>query len=448
MSADCSARSISHAEGVDPVRALQRALYRSAKQDSERRFHALYDKCFRMDVLWRAWSDVRSNGGAPGVDGVTLVDVEESGVLAFLEGIAADLRAKRYRPAPLRRVHIPKAGQPGKSRPLGIPVVRDRVIMAAARIVLEPVFEADFLPVSFGFRPKRSTIDALDVIRAEINRRAWWVLDADVSDCFGSIDHEALMVQVERRVVDGSMLKLVRSWLRAGVLEHGAVLATASGTPQGSPVSPLLANIALHVLDEEWQRSGRHLRVLTRYADDFVVISPTRQRAEQASRVAGSILAQLGLRLHPDKTKIVHLASGTDGFDFLGFHHHLVESWKWQGRWYLHRWPSDRAMTSIRSKISELTNPRNTYADIAFIVGRLNRRLQGWANYFRRGNSAIKFAHIDAYVHERLMIWMSHKHGLQRRRNWGRFDREWLDSVGVYRLERVKLQPYPAHARR
>lgn len=448
MSAEISARSISHVEDVDPVRALQRALYRSAKQDSDRRFHALYDKCFRMDVLWQAWGDVRSNGGAPGVDGQTLEDVEETGVRAFLEDIAAQLRAKQYRPAPLRRVHIPKPGQPGQSRPLGIPVVRDRVIMAAARIVLEPVFEADFLPVSFGFRPKRSAIDALDVVRAEVNRRAWWVLDADVSNCFGSIDHDALMLQVERRVVDGSMLKLLRAWLRAGVLEHGAVLATASGTPQGSPISPLLANVALHMLDQEWQRSGRHLGVLIRYADDFVVVCATRQRAEEAMRRAGSILGQLGLRLHPDKTKIVHLARGADGFDFLGFHHHLVESWKWRGRWYLHRWPSDRAMTSIRSKIRELTNPRNTYADIGYVVDRINRRLRGWANYFRRGNSARKFADVDTYVHERLMIWMSHKHGLQRRRNWSRFDHEWLHSIGVYRLERVKPLPRPAHALR
>ena len=448
MSAETSARSISHVEDVDPVRALQRALYRSAKQDGQRRFHALYDKCFRMDVLRRAWFDVRSNGGAPGVDGQTLADVEKTGVRSFLEGIAADLRAKRYRPAPLRRVHIPKPGQPGKSRPLGIPTVRDRVIMAAARVVLEPVFEADFLPASFGFRPKRSAIDALDVVRAEVNRRAWWVLDADVSDCFGSIDHDALMAQVERRVVDGSMLKLLRAWLRAGVLEHGAVLATASGTPQGSPISPLLANIALHVLDEEWQRSGRHLGVLIRYADDYVIVCATRQRAEEARRRSAAILGRLGLRLHPDKTRIVHLEGGTDGFDFLGFHHHLVESWKWRGRWYLHRWPSDRAMASIRSKVRELTSPRTTYADIAFVVGRLNRRLRGWANFFRWGNSARKFAHIDAYVHERLMIWMSHKHGLRRRRNWRRFNHEWLHSIGVVRLERVRLQPYPAHALR
>jgi group II intron reverse transcriptase/maturase len=345
-------------------------------------------------------------------------------------------------------VHIPKPGQPGKSRPLGIPTVRDRVVMAAARIVLEPVFEADFLPVSFGFRPKRSAIDALDMVRVEVNRRAWWALDADVSDCFGSIDHDALMSQVERRVVDGSMLKLVRAWLRAGVLEHGAVLATASGIPQGSPISPLLANIALHVLDEEWQRSGTHVGVLIRYADDYVIVCATRERAEEARRRSAAILGRLGLRLHPDKTRIVHLEGGADGFDFLGFHHHLVESWKWRGRWYLHRWPSDRAMASIRSKIRELTSRRTTFADVSYVVGRLNRRLRGWANYFRRGNSAKKFSHIDVYVHERLMIWMSHKHGLGRRRNWRRFDHHWLQAIGVFQLEQVTLQPYPAHARR
>ena len=232
--------------GLDPVHALQHALYRASKQNGGRRFHSLYDKVSRRDVLWRAWVSVAANGGAPGVDGVTISDVIDGvGVPVFLDGLAARLQAKTYRPVALRRVHIPKPGQPGKTRPLGIPTIADRVIMAAAKIILEPIFEADFRPVSFGFRPGLSAINALDVVRAEIRRGQMWVLDADVSDCFGQIDHDALMTRVGLRVSDGSMLKLIRSWLRVGVLENGSVTATVTGTPQGSPVSPLLANIAL-----------------------------------------------------------------------------------------------------------------------------------------------------------------------------------------------------------
>jgi RNA-directed DNA polymerase len=236
MSAAMSARSVSHAEGVDPVRACQRVLYRSAKQDGSRRFHALFDKLARSDILWRAWGDVAANRGAPGVDGVTIADVESSGVEELLRDLAVALQTGTYRPAPLRRVYIPKPD--GRQRPLGIPTVGDRMVMAAAKIVLEAILEADFLPQSFGFRPKRSALMACEAIRVEANRGANWVLDADVSDCFGSIDHDALLALVAKRVSDRKMRKLLGAWLRAGVLEGGAVTDTMSGTPQGSPATP------------------------------------------------------------------------------------------------------------------------------------------------------------------------------------------------------------------
>jgi len=273
------------------------------------------------------------------------------------------------------------------------------------------------------------------------------VLDADIKACFDNIDHDALMTQVERRIVDRQMLKLLRSWLRAGVFEGGVVSDSEAGTPQGSPVSPLLANIALHILDEAWDSDGKRLGTLVRFCDDFVVLCPTRKRAEEARDLAEETLEPLGLRLHPDKTRIVDLRKGAEGFDFLGFHHRMVKSWKRPGRYWLHKWPSPRAMASIRGKVRALTAPSRVGSDLRMVVEDLNPVLRGWGAYFRQGNSSAKFGAVDYYVHERIARLASRKHGLHGI-NWlDRFTWDWLGDLGIYRL--TGTVRYPAvHALR
>lgn len=434
MSAEnVSARSVRHTDGVDAVRALQRVLYRAAKSDRSRRFHALYGHVARSDVLWQAWFDVSTNGGAAGVDGIEIETIETEGVTGFLESLAGELKAGTYRPAALRRVWIPKATA-GEFRPLSIPTVRDRVVMSAAKLVLEPVFEADFLPSSHGFRPRRSAHDATEAIRVEVNRGRRWVLDADVRDCFGSIGHDKLMSLVEARVSDRKLLKLIRSWLRAGVLDDDGYHKTSTGTPQGSPISPLLANIALHTLDMAFQGRRAELGVLVRFADDFVVLASSRRQAERARQQAITVLAELGLELHPDKTGIANLNGGQDGFDFLGFHHRMRESPRLPGRYYLNRWPSSKSMARIRARVRELTDRKYAGAPFEWVVERLNQTLRGWGGYFRWGNSNRKFSAIDSYVHWRLAKLAQVKHG-QRGRGWAsRHDRAWIIRLGVYQL--------------
>ena len=308
---------------ADPVRALQHALYRAAKAGPGRRFHALYDKVRRRDVLWRAWAAVRSNNGAPGIDKITLAAVEEYGIDQLLGELASELREGRYRPLPARRVYIPKPGMRDEQRPLSIPPVRDRIVQAALKIVLEPVFEADFLPVSFGFRPRRSAHDALQVLIDECWRGRRWVVETDIASCFSAIPHDKLMQAVEERICDQSVLKLLRVILRAGVMEDGQLRRPVAGTPQGGVISPVMCNVYLHRLDREWDD---HDGVLVRYADDATVMCWSRGQAERALERLTVLLAGLGLEPKAAKTRIVHLQEGGEGFEFLGFHHRLVRS--------------------------------------------------------------------------------------------------------------------------
>src|SRR3954464_2060327 len=292
----------------DKVRELQRTLYRAAKADPGRRFHALYDKVYRRDVLERAWESVRANRGAAGIDRQTIADVERYGVDRLLDELAADLKDGSFRPLATRRVFIPKRGRPHEHRPLSIPTVRDRVAQAALKTVIEPIFEADMLECSFGFRPRRSAHDALQVLIDETWDGRRWVAESDVADWFGAIPHDRLMSAIEERISDRHVLKLLRAMLRAGVMEDGAVTRIVAGTPQGGVISPCLCNVYLHRLDRQWTERGRG--VLVRYADDLLALCRTRAEAEAALAALRVLLAELGLELKDAKTRIVHLAEG------------------------------------------------------------------------------------------------------------------------------------------
>jgi RNA-directed DNA polymerase len=417
---------------LDPVRAFQHALYRAAKADPGRRFHTLWDKVLRRDVLWRAWVAVRRNNGAPGIDQTTLAEVEEYGLARFLDELAADLRDGRYRPLPARRVFIPKPGQPGEKRPLSIPSVRDRVVQAALKAVLEPVFEADFLPCSFGFRPRRSTHDALQVVIDEAWRGRLWVVETDIANCFEAIPLDGLMQAVEERVCDQSVLKLLRVMLRAGVMQDGQVRRPVTGTPQGGVISPLLCNVYLHRLDRVWD--VREHGVLVRYADDALVMCKSRAQAEAALARLRELLADLGLEPKEAKTRIVHLEVGGEGLTFLGFAHHLVRSPARSGKrlfTFLARWPADKAMQHARDRLRELTDRSRLRVPVELVVEEMNWFLNGWAAHFKYGNSARRFAQVQWYAQMRLGLFLSKRH--RRGRRFGR----WM--VAVRSPDRLSL---------
>jgi RNA-directed DNA polymerase len=431
---------------IDKVRQLQIRLWMCAKRSRTRRFHALYDRIYRSDVLWRAWHRVRSNKGAAGVDKITLRSIEERGVTQFLEGIQADLKAGRYMPQPVKRQYIPKGD--GKQRPLGIPTVRDRVIQMAAKIVIEPIFEADFQESSYGFRPKRSATQALEAIRVGGNQGHNFVIDADIQSYFDNIQRGTLMELVKERISDRRVLKLIRQWLEAGVMEDGTVQETLAGTPQGGVISPLLSNIYLNKLDRIWGARCKPLGMLVRYADDFVVMCRAESQAREGLRRIGLVMDRLGVKLHPTKTRMVDLRRGKESFVFLGCTIRKKRSiQRLPGRHFMQRWPSPKATRKLRERVRELTDARQSGKDVKQIIVELNPVLRGWGQYFRTGNADREFNKMDSFVCLRLRRWQVRRGG-QRATRRKLFTSHQLYGMGLHRLQGTVRYPTQATPRK
>lgn len=378
---------------------IQSKLYQAAKRDPKRRFHALYDKLCLPWVLQTAWERVKENRGSHGIDGVTIEQIQATGETEFLADLAEELRQGTYRPVPVRRVEIPK--EPGKTRPLGIPTIRDRVVQAAAKLMLEPIFEADMEGTpSFGFRPGLGQREALKQVADHSWKGYQWVVDADIQQFFDTLDHQRLMRSLRRRISDGAMLRLIYRWLKAGYLVDGAVHDTDTGSPQGGVLSPLLANIYLHEFDQAVEKQKAFIGRLTRFADDFVIQCGTEEHARRALAWVEEQLTRMGLRLHPEKTRLVN---DQEGFDFLGFHHqrifHPVKGRLTQG---VLRWPSRKAQNRQRDKIRLLLGPpaRLRHKPEECIAA-LQRNLDGWAHYYRNGQSSLVFRKLNLYMQER-----------------------------------------------
>lgn len=418
----------------EKVRQLQRTLYQSAKK-GRRRFHALYDKVYREDILMEAWKRVKANKGAGGVDEMSIKDVELYGVAKFLKETQEILKTNSYKAPPVKRKFIDKAD--GSKRPLGIPTVRDRVVQTAVKIMIEPIFEADFKESSYGFRPKRSAKMALEEVRKACNNKGYYVVDADIKSYFDRINHEKLMLLIEQRISDRRILKLLKNWLKAGILNDGSLEATEMGAAQGGVVSPLCANIYLNVLDTLWEKHGKQYGKLVRYADDLVVISKNKKSATHAEKLIKAIMDKLELELNPEKTKLVSMWDGKEGFDFLGMHHRRITSETSKGAVYKEtfQYPKKQAMKKMKQSIKDILGNRSALVkDMDSLVAELNPKLRGWRNYYGTKTAKRWLASLDWYVIRRYTIWYNKKHQKRNHLRKLAYVRETIYEKGLVRL--------------
>ena len=419
----------------EKVRQLQNKLYLTAKKCSSRRFHALYDKVYRDDVIYEAWKRVKANQGSSGVDGITIEDVEASGVNRYLTGIQTELKSGTYRPLPVRRVMIPKPD--GSQRPLGIPCVKDRIVQMATKIAIEPVFEADFKNCSYGFRPKRSAKQALEVVRKACNNKGYYVVDADIEKFFDNVNQDKLMALIELRISDRRIQKLIRQWLKSGILYGDILEISELGTSQGSVISPLLANIYLNTLDRLWEKHGLTHGILVRYADDTVIICKNKKSANHALTLLQYIMGKLDLKLHPVKTKIVCMWDGKEGFDFLGMHHRRMTTETRQGSTFqeTYQYPSRKAMKKMKSAIKSNVNSRSLLVvSEENLIKNLNPKITGWKNYYTTKTSGKWMQALDWYIICTFTRWYNKKH--QRRNHMSKvgYVRSTLYEKGLKRM--------------